>query len=291
MQKAETPVSSGIVLPRFLRKPFRMMSRLEWRLPRHAGLKGMAALFVLTAIGGTVLGDHVGEMIGEASAKAGLAIREVKIAGQSETSELDVLQSLDLPTHASLLMLDLDSARERVEKLPWVGQASLRKVYPDRLDVTITERAGFALWRDGADVAIVDREGTVITPFVDARFAALPLVVGRNANKRAGEVVEMVAAYPSLKSRVRAAVLVADRRWTLVLESGVEILLPEENPRGALDRLAIMDADKAILSRDVTRVDLRLPDRLVVRLTGEAAARRKAMLEQRLKNARKGGAA
>lgn len=289
--KTTTPSSGGVVLPRFLRKPVRMMSRIEWRLPRHAGLKGMAALFIATAIGGSVLGDHVGDLVGELTAKAGLAIHEVKITGQSETSELDVLQSLDLPSHASLLMLDLDAARDRVEKLPWVSQASLRKVYPDRLDITISERSGFALWRDGADVSIVDREGTVITPFTDARFAALPLVVGRNANRRAGEVVELLSGFPSLKPRVRAAVLVADRRWNLVLESGTEILLPEENPRAALDRLVIIDQDKALLSRDISRVDLRLPDRLVVRMTSEAATRRRAMLEQRLKNARKGGAA
>jgi cell division protein FtsQ len=291
--KAEGAVEGGDrrVLPRFLRKPVRMLGRIEWHMPRHAGLKGLAALFLVTGIGGTVMGDHIAELAGELTAQSGLAVREVRITGQSETSELDVLQSLDLPPSASLVTLNVGAARERVQALPWVKSATLRKLYPDALEVTIGERTAFALWRDGDDVSIVDRDGGVITGYVAGRYATLPLVVGKNANKRAAELVDLIGKFPTLQPRVRAAVLVADRRWNLVLESGVEIMLPEEGAKAALDKLAILDKDKAILSRDITRVDLRLSDRVVVALTEEAMQRRKSMLEQRLKNARKGGAA
>jgi cell division protein FtsQ len=65
---------------------------------------------------------------------------------------------------------------------------------------------------------------------------------------------------------MRAAVLVAGRRWDLHLEEGVTVKLPEKGIRQALAQLVKLDAEHGLLSRDVTVVDLRLPDRVTVRL-------------------------
>ena len=68
-----------------------------------------------------------------------------------------------------------------------------------------------------------------------------------------------------------AAVRVADRRWNLKLRNGVEIRLPEEDAAGALDRLAELDEARGVLSSAVMAIDLRLADRVTMRLTPEAA--------------------
>ena len=87
---------------------------------------------------------------------------------------------------------------------------------------------------------------------------------------------------------MRAAILVAERRWNLRLSNGIDVRLPETDVEGALDRLVALDRDKKILSRDITMVDLRLPDRVSVRLSDASAQARDEALKANGKK-KKGG--
>ncbi len=86
---------------------------------------------------------------------------------------------------------------------------------------------------------------------------------------RAGRAADL----SDLGERVKAGTYVSGRRWTLKLD-GVDIRLPETGAAEALARLAKLERDSRILEKDIIAVDLRLPDRVVVRLTEEAAATR-----------------
>jgi cell division protein FtsQ len=61
-------------------------------------------------------------------------------------------------------------------------------------------------------------------------------------------------------------VFVAGRRWDLHLDNGVTVKLPEKNVREALAQLVKLESQQHLLARDVVVVDLRLPDRITVRL-------------------------
>jgi cell division protein FtsQ len=102
----------------------------------------------------------------------------------------------------------------------------------------------------------------------------LPLVVGEGAERQAKDFLDILVRYPEIAKQVRAAILVAQRRWDLVLKNGVDIELPETNAAAALARVTALDKDKKLLSRDITIVDLRLPDRVTVRLSDAAAQAR-----------------
>ena len=73
--------------------------------------------------------------------------------------------------------------------------------------------------------------------------------------------------------------LVAERRWNLHLKNGIDVLLPETEPERALTTLVDLDRDKKLLSRDIVAVDLRLADRVTVRLSDAAAAARDEALK------------
>lgn len=278
------------VLPPILRRPVRLLSRIEWRAPRHLGLKGSAILFLATATAGMVLGGHTQTVVSAVTVASGLGIGQVKITGQSETSEVDILDSLAIGRFPSLFTFDLDDARERVEALPWVGQATLKKLYPDKLEVAVIERVPYALWQHGDKVSLIDPQGIAITDYIGERYTNLPLVVGPGANARVDEFLDLIMAEPSLVPRVRAGVLISERRWNIVLAGAVEIMLPEADPAAALARVASADAAHQLLSRDIAAVDVRAPDRFVVRLTERGLAGRQALIKEREKQARIGGA-
>jgi cell division protein FtsQ len=171
---------------------------------------------------------------------------------------------------------------------PWIADAAVLKLYPDRLQITITERQAFALWQKNGRVSVIAADGTVLEPFVERRYIGLPLVVGAGAEHEAKDFLAIIDRYPGIRSQVRASILVAQRRWNLRLTNGLDIDLPETNVDQAMDRLVALDRDKKLLSRDITLVDLRLADRVTVRLSAGAAQARDDALKDGKKK-KKGG--
>jgi cell division protein FtsQ len=263
-------------------------------LPQGLGVAG-SILIVGGALGyGAVAGQHVPAFIDwvrgtrDVTANSlGFRISKISIAGEKEVSREEVLTTAGVTGRASLLFLDADAARTQLMANPWVEDAALLKLYPDRLQITITERLAFALWQKDGRLAVIADDGTVLEPFVEDRYLNLPLVVGPGAAREAKDFLAIVDRYSDIRSLLRASILVAERRWDLHLSNGIDVQLPETNVAQALDRLVALDRDKKLLSRDISMVDLRLPDRVSVRLSDAAAAARDEALQSKKK--KKGG--
>lgn len=277
------------VLPRFLRKPARFAGRLisgEIRVPRHGVAILSSALIGGFVVYGTILGGHVPGVARTVSSVTGFAVENVRVTGNVELSEIDVLGALDLDGMTSLIGIGAEEARQRIAALPWVEQVSVRKIYPSTLEVELVERQPFAIWQSGRDLSLIDANGNVIVPFQGMRFADLPLVVGLGANEAAAGIIAATGAHAELAGRVRAYMRVGERRWDLRFDSGVTVKLPEEHVDRALQELVAIERRNNILERDIETVDMRLGDRLIVRLTEEGAVRRAAYLEDRARRQR-----
>jgi cell division protein FtsQ len=118
-------------------------------------------------------------------------------------------------------------------------------------------------------------------------FASLPLVVGKGAERRAADLLALLARYPVIARQLQASVLVAERRWDLYLKDKIVVSLPEVEPELALVRLVDLDRDKRLFSKDIAAIDLRLTDRVAVRLSDRAALAREAALKAAEKAAKK----
>ena len=276
----------------------RAMARIM-RLPPPRGVGIAASLLLLAgAIGyGVVKGQHLPAVIDwakdarDATANSlGFRIAKVSLSGEKEVSREEILTTAGVTGNASLLFLDADAARARLMANPWIADAAVLKLYPDRLQITVTERQAFALWQKSGRVKVIAADGTVLEPFVERRYVGLPLVVGDGAQGRAKDFLSVLDRYPDIAGRVRASILVAQRRWDVALKNGIEVELPETNEGAALRRLVALDRDKKLLSRDITIVDLRLPDRLTVRLSDAAAAARVDALKADKKKKKAGDA-
>jgi len=114
----------------------------------------------------------------------------------------------------------------------------------------------------------------VLEPYVAPRLVQLPLVVGRGAQSKAKEFLALLGRHPALRDVVLASVLVGERRWNLRLKNGIDVRLPESNVAAALERLVALDRERNLTTRHIVAIDLRLPDRLTVRLSDAAAQTR-----------------
>ena len=268
---------------------------LRVRVPRGTGATAAIAL-ILGGLGyGVIKGDHVTDVVAfledardQAANAVGFNIRDLTVTGQNQLTKEEVLASARVTGRSSLLFLDADATRERLKANSWIADATVRKLLPGQLQIEIKEREPFALWQKDRRVSVIADDGTVLEGFVAPQLLTLPLVVGRGAETRAKHFLALLDRFPALRDQVRASILVGERRWNLRLKSGLDIRLPEAEVGGALEQLMTLDREAKLLTRDIVLVDMRLSDRVTVRLS-EKAAQARQELRDLAKKAKKGG--
>jgi cell division protein FtsQ len=256
--------------------------------------RGLGVAAALAFLGGAILaGWHVGGHheamkhsqggVRDIAARlAGFPVRVVDITGVKELTKEEVLEASGLSPHNSLIFADLSDVRAKVKGLPLVAEATVRKLYPDRVNIHVVEREPYALWQQDGVVSVVAVDGTVIDGLTDRRYLRLPHVVGPGARLRVREYQEILDGVPEFRAQVRAGVLVSERRWNLKLQNGIDVKLPEQGQIEALKQLARLDRESQVLSKDIISVDLRAPGRVAFRLSEEAAQARRDHFEKTL---------
>lgn len=268
---------------RATRRTWQALDATLARLAERNGAMWAGGFLAAWAVYGMAIGGQYRGYLDDLGAALGFGLTEVEIRGLASADSSPILDRIGLASHRSLITVGAEDLRERIAQLPWIADVSVEKVYPGKLVVKLDERRPYALWQDDGRVQVVDRSGAVMTDQIEERHLKLPLVVGRAANTRAGEALGLISATPQLSGRIHAAVLVAERRWNLVTNDGVELRLPQDKPGAALAEIARLQQTKQLLDRDIEAVDMRTPDRLVIKLTDAAAAQRRDMLKAKAK--------
>ncbi len=257
----------------------RKTSKPLWRQP---ALLGLIVLLIGGGGGGGWWAWHEGWLVtaqerldaaGHAfvSAITPFKLADVTVEGRNYVERSAILAALGVQRGDSLLGIDLQAARKRLEAIDWVQSATVERRLPDTLYVTLKERHAVAIWQNGNEYTLIDRNGrTVRASRMPPGAESLLLLGGPGAPEHVGELLLLLAYEPDVAKQLRAAVWVGQRRWNLVLTNGVEIWLPEEDAVAALQKLAKLNADTGLLSREFGVVDLRLPDKLYLRKRGAA---------------------
>ena len=206
-------------------------------------------------------------------AGANVAIARIVVNGEERIPQSHILDVLASDDARSLLFFDVEKARTHLLSLPQMKDVSIRKAFPHTLIFEYTERRAYALWQHDGRFAVIDAMGRVIdknaAPFAEA-LADAPVFVGQGANEGAYDLNAALDTFPAVQPQIGAAVRVGERRWTLHTRDAVRIELPEGDPMAALEKLASLQSRYDILSRAVTVIDLRLPDRVTLKLSEEA---------------------
>lgn len=256
----------------------KLMLRRQRRFARPLGL-GIVLLGIVFIAYGTLHGRAVGgaggsilgwrERLGSA---IGLRVQTVEVDGRANTPEPLLREAIGIRTGDPIFGVSIEAARQRIESLSWVEHAVVERRLPGTIRVSLIERRPFAIWQSQGKFQLIGRDGEVVANEDVSAFASLPLVVGAGAPSHAADLLDTLQGQPALASRLAAAVRVGERRWNLQLKNGITVMLPEGHAAAAIGRLMELQAADALLDRPIAAVDLRLPDRLVVRPLPTAAA-------------------
>ncbi|CAN5331495.1 cell division protein FtsQ [soil metagenome] len=210
-----------------------------------------------------------------ATAKAGFEVAKVEVHGVERMDELAVYNIALGQVDRSMVNVDLPKLRSDLMTLGWVKDARVSRRLPDTLVVDIVERQPVAVWQNAGQLRLIDVSGAVLQTVSLSNMPDLPLVVGPNANRQTARLNQLLDAAPALKPMLAGATWIGDRRWDLRFQSGETLSLPEGEPQAAsaLVNFARMDGVNRLLGRGIIRFDMRDPDKFVLRMPKDRAAK------------------
>lgn len=226
---------------------------------------GLAALY---GFANGQVGDRLsglGAAVSDLAADAvGLTVNDVTVKGRRYTQTDEILAALGVTRGDSILEFDAHAARQRLLDLHWVREASVQRLFPDIIHVEIDEHEPFAIWRREEGAVLVDDRGAVVKGLTPEQFPGLPVIAGTGAPEAAPDFLAMLRRRPAINGRVVWSQRIGERRWTLRLDSGLDVHLPEERTEIALDELIRLHETTGLMDRDIAVIDMRLPDRITV---------------------------
>lgn len=228
---------------------------------------GVVAGVIWVVQPGTLEGvrDGVHTAFVSATADAGMTVQRIRTEGHDQASAEAIHSAVGVELGDPIFSVDLSAVLERVQAIDWVESVTVERHLPSTLRVSIVERAPVALWQRNQRLVMVDRAGVEVGAEPATEFAHLPIVVGDGALLQMPPLLDAMAADPVLSRRVQAAIWIGGRRWTLHFDNGLEAKLPEAEVEAAWARLVREIGDHGLLEEPIASVDLRLPDRTILR--------------------------
>jgi cell division protein FtsQ len=204
----------------------------------------------------------------------GMRVADIFTEGRQRTGAAEIYRILEPYYGQNILSVDIAAIQQRLQSLPWVRDATVTRHLPDRLRTHLVEHRPIALWHTTAEhgikeTALVSDKGDIIRIAAVSPYRHLPVLSGAGAPAAAPELMRLIEAEPALARQVTGAERVDGRRWNVFIDGRIEVRLPERETTTAWSRLARLESEQALLARAVAAVDLRLADRVVVRLADE----------------------
>ena len=265
----------GNIDPAPSRVAYRIMRLLLIPRLRLIFTLGFPSLLIFCATLGLFININVWENISAIKKDLKLAFVErpefmIKVAsidGSSDELANEIREILPLDFPVSYFDLDIKYLHKVVNEIPAVASAAIKISAGGVLQINVAEKSPAFIWRKDNVMSVIDETGSFIR-IANSRvdYPKLPLVVGEAADLAVSEISSLMQANEYFKDHVRAFIRVGERRWDLILENNVRIMLPQREFLAAFDRLMLMNEAGSLLSGRLSNIDMRLVVRPTVRV-------------------------
>lgn len=275
--------------------PSRISLPREWPFRLAGNLFLLGVIFMLASVIITIKTNLIGRKLTDLStefynysAGLGFKIDDIVITGRDKTAKQDILNALQLSRKTNILNLDLRDLQQKVEQLPWVRHAVVkRRFFPNIIQIDIRERQVQSIWQLDHKFRPIDGEGNVIEADYTPDHPIL-LIVGEGAPENITALMKSITDDQNIFQRIKVANYISGRRWNIVLddvENGITVKLPEKHIDEAWKKLLKLNTTQGLLKRKLTIIDLRFPNKVIVKLgkmTPEERKKLKDVKERRI---------
>ncbi|RIZ67543.1 MAG: cell division protein FtsQ [Methylococcales bacterium] len=190
-----------------------------------------------------------------------MPIRYVRIEGVFQYLSKSEIQTVLQPiVMAGFFDVDMQEIHTAVSILPWVDTVTVKRVWPDTIDIKVDERKPYARW---GETSLITEQGIIFTPKNIELFKDKVLVIGPELQQlKVLEIMKGIKTALADHSMKLAEFSVNERgAWKIKLASELEILLGRNEQLKKLQRflktLTVLDEEQFL---QIERVDLRYPN-------------------------------
>ena len=234
-------------------------------------LAGAAALawMVASAAGVPAL---LHQQLATSAGAAGFQMRNIDLTGVERMNRLKVYEEVMEHRGTPMPLLNLAAIRDDLRRMPWVAEARVSRQLPDKLVIDIQERTPHAVLVKPDRLVLIDRNGIELDPISEKDAQGMLRISGAGAAQQIESLDHVLAAAPALQPQIASAHRIGERRWNIVFKTGQIPALPqgEDEAAEAFIDFARMDGLYRLLGGKATVIDLRVPDRYVLREPGRA---------------------
>lgn len=220
--------------------------------------------------------EHIWLSLENTLETATLSLYETHIVPHFETHKMTILNREFTPLEdiqnqlkdedLNLLTLSTQKINEKLESLPWVRKSIIQKKFPHELVIKLQERMPRAKWQSDNKLFIIDAEGNILQETNLTEWSNLIIFAGKDAPTHADFLLNDLSHFPELLNKVVSASWIGNRRWNIYLGNGIEIKLPEKDSGKHLALIEKLDQTKDLFNRNVETIDLRQPNKIILRV-------------------------
>lgn len=232
------------------------------------GVLGVAAIGAVAAGVPSMIEQDIAGLAGQ----AGFKVKRVEVRGVNRMNELVIYEKVLGQRDQVMSRLDLAALRADLLTLPWVKDARVSRQLPDTLVVDVVERSPRAVLRDAGRFVLIDDTGHALEAVPPSRAKGMLVLAGKGVENQVAAFDKLLEAAPALKTQVAEAEWVGNRRWNLTFKTGQVLALPEGDDEGAAALLSFarMDGVDRLIGGKVAAFDMRVPERVYLRIPGHA---------------------
>jgi cell division protein FtsQ len=204
--------------------------------------------------------------------------RTVEVSGISHVARADVLRIAAITRKTNVFTLNVRAAEVRLERDPWIAEATITKHLPSGLVIEIDERDAVAVVETGGVLRLVANDGALLDAALPRVGARLPVIAFTDqqgleptADAVGGAARAIAAMVPTLRRRIGAVSILADGQLRVDLSSGAEVAYgePVDLPEKAIALRALLDY-AVRRGASVISADVRVPSAPTAVLSGGA---------------------
>lgn len=201
-------------------------------------------------------------MVGRGVGRVGV-VRTVSISATgNENVDLNaVAAAVAIAPGTRAWRVDLSEINNRVASTPGVRKSAVRRRADGNIAVRVQMHRAVAQWFDGVNYFPISADGTIVARSDAGRTPGAVVFTGPVPD----DIADITAAARKLGDKCDFLEWIDGRRWNIVTRDGVTVMLPGDNPTGAIGTLVALDQNHAILNRKIQLIDMRDNARILVK--------------------------